>query len=99
MKLWHDDIREAPDDTWTVARTNEAALLLLRTGEVTEASLDHDLGFAEDGRELATAMAGQGLIPPVVNIHSWNPSGAEHMALTLRDGGAELVTINPCEYI
>ena len=44
MKLWHDDIRPAPEG-WTWARTNERAQELLRTGKVTEASLDHDLGL------------------------------------------------------
>lgn len=99
MKLWHDDIREAPDDTWTVARTNEQALALLSEGGVIEASLDHDLGFAEDGHELAVAMVERDVVPPVVNIHSWNPAGAERMAATLHEGGCPTVTIKPCEWI
>lgn len=47
MKLWHDDIRRPPDDTWTWCRTNAAAerFLLHNLNAVTEASLDHDLGF------------------------------------------------------
>lgn len=50
MKLWHDDIRRPPDDSWTWARTNREAQLLLLThadscDPVTEASLDHDLGL------------------------------------------------------
>lgn len=50
MKLWHDDIRPAPDDTWRWARTNKAAELLLLEAKdssdpITEASLDHDMGL------------------------------------------------------
>lgn len=44
MKLWHDDTRPAPDG-WVWARTNREARRYLRTGEVTEISLDHDLGL------------------------------------------------------
>ena len=44
MKLWHDDIRPSPPG-WTWARTNAEAKRLLETGEVTECSLDHDLGL------------------------------------------------------
>ncbi len=47
MRLWHDDIREAPEG-WVVARTNAEAMHYLRTGEVTEISLDHDLGLQND---------------------------------------------------
>jgi len=43
VKLWHDDVRPAPDG-WVWARTNDEALKYLRTGEVEEISLDHDLG-------------------------------------------------------
>jgi hypothetical protein len=44
MKLWHDDIRPAPEG-WVWARTNEQAQEHLLTGTVEEISLDHDLGF------------------------------------------------------
>lgn len=44
LRLWHDDIRPAPNG-WVWARTNEEAKAVLRTGEVAEISLDHDLGL------------------------------------------------------
>lgn len=45
-KLWHDDIRKPPDDSWTWwARTNEQARQLLVKYHVHEISLDHDLGL------------------------------------------------------
>lgn len=50
MKLFHDDIRRPPDDSWLWARTNEAAANYLTVARnlgdpCTEASLDHDLGL------------------------------------------------------
>lgn len=48
MKLFVDDIREAPDDSWTVARTVADAKLHLATGEVIFVSLDHDMGACVD---------------------------------------------------
>lgn len=44
MKIWHDDIRPAPDG-WVWARTNARAIDLLLNGDVEEISLDHDLGL------------------------------------------------------
>lgn len=50
MKLWHDDIRRPPDDTWTWARTNREAIWLM-LDSINEGrpfqiiSLDHDLGY------------------------------------------------------
>lgn len=46
MRLWHDDIRPAPEG-WTWARTNREAQHLLLNEEIEECSLDHDLGMEE----------------------------------------------------
>lgn len=46
MKVFLDDIRPAPAG-WVLVKTAEEALALLRGGEVTEISLDHDLDMAE----------------------------------------------------
>jgi hypothetical protein len=48
MKLWHDDIRRPPDDTWVWARTNLEAIDVLVRSDVSEASLDHDLGLERE---------------------------------------------------
>lgn len=98
MKLWHDDMRRPPDDSWTVARTNEEALKLLTENDVVEASFDYQLALGEDGLELAEAMAIRELVPPRVNCHSWSPGGAEAMAQVFRDAGAALVTVEECEW-
>lgn len=55
MKLWHDDCRRPPDDSWVWARTNDEAKKFLETGQVVEASLDHDLGLHEVDPDLPDA--------------------------------------------
>ena len=55
MKLWHDDIRKPPDDTWTWARTNIDALRLCMDHEVIEASLDHDMGLHDVNPDMPDA--------------------------------------------
>jgi hypothetical protein len=49
MKIFLDDIRTAPDG-WVLARWPEDVIDLLKTGEVEEISLDHDLSdpFAQN---------------------------------------------------
>lgn len=43
MKLWIDDVRDAPDDSWTVIRKVEAATALICNFQLDEISLDHDI--------------------------------------------------------
>ena len=80
MRLWVDDLRPAPPG-WVHARTIEEAQGWLLTGQVEEASLDHDLGFEQpDGSALVRWMARTGRWPknrPVV--HSMNPVGRAYM--------------------
>jgi hypothetical protein len=57
MKIYLDDIRGAPDSTWTVVRTTKEALKLLLTEDVEAISLDNDLGAdSPEGRELLDVM-------------------------------------------
>lgn len=93
MKLWHDDMRAPPDDTWTVARTNAEAITLLAENVVEEASLDFQLEFGEDGGQLVEAMVKADLVPPKVTCHSLSAFGAEAMARVLREGGCPDVRI------
>lgn len=44
MKLFLDDLREPPDDSWVVARSTIEALEICRETWPTELALDHDLG-------------------------------------------------------
>jgi len=43
MKVYLDDVRKCPVG-WYLARDYNEAIKLLKTGRVTEISLDHDLG-------------------------------------------------------
>lgn len=43
MKLWVDDLRDAPDDSWTVARKVEPATNIICNMKLEEISLDHDI--------------------------------------------------------
>lgn len=44
MNLYLDDVRNPPDDSWTLVRTAEEARTIIASGVVECASLDHDLG-------------------------------------------------------
>ena len=61
MKLWLDDRRPAPAG-WTRAFSVAEAQALLKTGQIEEASLDHDLGACE-GTSLRSAI--KSLLPRV----------------------------------
>ena len=43
MMLWLDDVRTPPADGWIWVKTADEAIEKLKTGNVTFASLDHDL--------------------------------------------------------
>lgn len=80
MKLWLDDIREAPEG-WKWVNTVEEAINLISTGEVVEASLDHDLGDGQqEGYRLVLWMAENDVWPSdAISVHSSNPPGSERM--------------------
>lgn len=52
MRVFHDDLRPAPDG-WEWARTNDEAKVMLKTGEVEAISLDYDMGLHEVDPEAA----------------------------------------------
>jgi hypothetical protein len=76
--VYLDDERPCPDG-WTPARTAAEAIALLRTGNVTHLSLDHDLGEGPSGYdvvcEVERALAEDGVEPPEMSCHSANPVG------------------------
>ena len=84
MKIWLDDLREAPDG-WTRAYWPEEVITLLEQGYVTDVSLDHDLGDDSRGtgydviRWIEEAVVTRGFTPPHIAIHSANPVGRERM--------------------
>lgn len=48
MKLFVDDIRSAPDSSWTVVRSVTDAIRMLSRLEFDEISLDHDISHYEN---------------------------------------------------
>lgn len=79
MKLFLDDERNPPDDSWIVVRDARTAIHLLRHNRFQELSLDHDLGTYQTGYDVCLfleerAWIGQH-IPPILRCHSQNPVG------------------------
>lgn len=91
MKLFLDDIRNPPDNTWVVCRTAEEAIKCLKTGKVTLISFDHDLGEASDlnGNDVAKWIERSvfdkqsGVHMPKWQVHSMNPVGRRNIIATM----------------
>lgn len=75
-KLWVDDLRDPPDDTWTVARTSHKAIYFLAGIKFDLMSLDHDLGGDDTTRKVVLWLCeNPGRWPRGVVVHSANPVG------------------------
>lgn len=98
VKVWLDDFRPAPTG-WIRTYWPEEVIELLKTGDVEEISLDHDLGD-HFGRPLGVdkertgydvlvwlerAVATEGFNPPVINVHTANPVAEVRMLATVRN--------------
>jgi hypothetical protein len=89
MKIWLDDFRPAPHG-WRRARRAEEVIRLLKTGRVTEISLDHDLGDQNFGTGyevlvwLEQEVVKHGFLPPKIKIHTANPAARMRMELAVR---------------
>jgi len=84
MKVYLDDERTPPDG-WTLVRWPEDAIALLKTNQVTDLSLDHDLGDDDHGTGydvvlwIEEAVATNNFIPPKMKVHSANSSARVKM--------------------
>lgn len=84
MKVFLDDERATPEG-WVRVYWPDEAIALLQTGQVTEISLDHDLGDDARGTGydvvlwIEAALHQQGLVPPRIHVHSVNPAARERM--------------------
>lgn len=104
MKLWVDDIRDAPDHTWTEVRKVEQAIRLIANFSYDVISLDHDIENRPDDETFkpiayligikSEYWRSMGKHEPKVIIHSINPVGAREMEAILDDYGVD-VTISP----
>jgi len=99
IALYLDDVRNPPDDSWTIVRTLPEAKALLASGVVEYASLDHDLGQCDacasdigpnncrhvgTGADLCDWMADTGHWPTrKPRVHSANPVGRATMLRTI----------------
>ncbi len=99
MKLWVDDIRNAPDTSWTVARTVTSAINALARWPMDEISLDHDISHQIVMGNLSRpyrceecfcsvarfiVQKEDGVFgQPKIVIHSANPEGASDIASIL----------------
>lgn len=82
MKVWLDDLREAPEG-WVRAYWPEDVITHLKTGFVTQISLDHDLGI-QNGKDrnamevinwIEEQVVLNKFVPPEIFIHSANSVG------------------------
>jgi hypothetical protein len=82
MKVYLDDIREAPDG-WIRVHTYEEAIEALKTGKVEQISLDNDLGTELEGYDVAKWIEQQtfetNFRPPKIWIHSANLVGRHNI--------------------
>jgi NAD+-processing family protein with receiver domain len=89
MKIFLDDQREAPTG-WHRIYWPEEAYKLLESGNVTEISLDHDLGDDKHGTGydvilwIEEAVITKGFKPPKIKVHSANSAARLKMELGIK---------------
>ena len=89
IKLWIDDLRGAPDASWTVARTSKEAIRIFATGRVIRVSFDCDLGGPDKGMKVVAwlerrCFADPDFPMPAYAVHSANLPEAERVRVALR---------------
>jgi len=90
MRVWLDDERNMPQGYDVHVKTASEAIKLIKTGQVTAISLDHDLGAEENGTgyDVAKYILEQAFLDTIPRIrcklHTMNPVGRENMAAALR---------------
>lgn len=90
MKVYLDDERTTPVG-WKRTFWPDEVISLLKTGKVTDLSLDHDLGDDQRGTGydvvlwIEKAVITRGFIPPVMKVHSANSSARIKMELGINN--------------
>lgn len=90
MKIWVDDLRTPPDDTWIWNKTSTGAIGILmvikalKLGNISLMSLDHDLGGDDTTRPVVLWMCENDFWPDEVVVHSANPVGIEWLEGMIR---------------
>ena len=89
MRVYLDDERATPPG-WVRVYWPDEAIALLRSGQVQELSLDHDLGDDARGTGydvilwLENAVALEHFVPPVIHVHSANSAARVRMEAGIR---------------
>ena len=89
MKIFLDDVRDTPEG-WVRCFWPDEVIEYLKTGEVEELSLDHDLGddARGDGHDvllwIEEMVATQGFVPPKITIHSANAAARVRMEAAIQ---------------
>lgn len=95
QKVWLDDIRRPPDDSWVVLTNGvqfyEWLNTIYQTGQIDFISFDHDLGDdSPNGSTLARALVNRcldyGIVIPSWSCHSSNPDGRKNIESVMRSG-------------
>jgi hypothetical protein len=95
-KLFVDDIRNVPDESWMLARTITSAINAIASSEFDVISLDHDISHEVVAGEVSKVFACPETFEPVacylaakyqdrvdrpdIILHTSNPSGAARLA-------------------
>lgn len=92
MKIWLDDLRPPPDNSWTVCKTAAEAFSKIMSNEIECISFDHDLGSTDPDKTgyhvacLIEKLAFAGLIERLsYYIHSANPVGRENIRMAMEN--------------
>ena len=89
MKVFLDDERVTPEG-WVRTYWPDEVIALLKSGEVSEVSLDHDLGDDERGTGydvilwIEEAVVTRGFVPPKMSVHSANSSARQKMEMGIQ---------------
>ena len=90
MKIFLDDVRETPEG-YVRCYWPQEVIELLKTNQVTELSLDHDLGDDSigTGYDVLTWLEEQVFChsftpPPVIKVHSANPVAKQRMLAAIQ---------------
>lgn len=94
INVFLDDVRPCPRG-FTVARTADECLTLLRECEVGILSLDYELGFGQpNGFAVVSGLIAAGKYPQEVYVHSSSMLGRAHMTKALREAGISGMTVH-----
>jgi hypothetical protein len=90
MKIYLDDIRAEPEG-WIRVKTAQEAIGLLKSNNVSEISLDHDLGDDINGTGydvilwIEQEVYMKNYIPPVIKVHSANVPAGDKMEAGIKN--------------